>query len=402
MLWSREIADAWRRLPMWLVLVAALAVLLALVAWGDGRTASCDFQDFVEYWGAGRLNLVGENPYDPATLFPLERTASPSLTDAIMMWNPPWTLPLVMPFGLLSASAGYTLWLAIQLFIVLVCADWLWSFYGGPARLRWVGLLASLGFVPTLFVFRMGQISPLILLAITGFLYFERRGWGTLAGAAVALAAIKPHLVLVFGAAVFLWVIRGRKWSVLLGALATLSVLTGLAVAFNPQVLSHYASAMGNRPPQWLSPTLGSALRVMFGVEHFRLQFVFPALGLGWLVFYWLAGRKSWNWAREAPLLLLVSFLTAPYGAWPFDLVILLVPLVQCTSWVVGDRQRSTIVFAAATYISFDVIAFMMRNIHYTQYYWYAWMTPMLLFGYLSLRKDAWERAMDTPKFAPA
>jgi hypothetical protein len=29
-----------------------------------------------------------------------------------------------------------------------------------------------------------------------------------------------------------------------------------------------------------------------------------------------------------------------------------------------------------------------MRNVHYTRYYWYAWMTPMILYAYLSLRRQ--------------
>ena len=33
---------------------------------------------------------------------------------------------------------------------------------------------------------------------------------------------------------------------------------------------------------------------------------------------------RDWNWSEQLPLLLLVSFVTAPYGAWPFDMVLLL------------------------------------------------------------------------------
>ena len=61
--------------------------------------------DYVEYWAAGRLNLQGENPYSPELLLPLERGAGRDTDEAIMMWNPPWTLALAMPFGLMDSRS---------------------------------------------------------------------------------------------------------------------------------------------------------------------------------------------------------------------------------------------------------------------------------------------------------
>ena len=41
------------------------------------------------------------------------------------------------------------------------------------------------------------------------------------------------------------------------------------------------------RPSQWLSPTLGTLLRLAFGDESFRLQFVPVAVGLAWFAWHW-------------------------------------------------------------------------------------------------------------------
>jgi Glycosyltransferase family 87 len=375
-----------RQLPAWLALALALATLLALVASSVGWNPHADLQDFVEYWAAGRLNSQAQNPYDPSGLYEVERTVSPRLTEAIMMWNPPWTLPLAMPFSWLPAQTSHALWIALQLTALLVSVDWLWRLYGGPAQYRWLAWLLSVGFLPTFFALRMGQISPLILLALVGFLYFERRGQGALAGAALAVATIKPHLVLVYGAAVLLWAIHRRRWSVLLGGATALTALIGVALAFNPEVLHQYAIAMRERPPQFLSPTLGSVLRLVFGFEHFRLQFLPTALGLGWVLSHWWSRRDSWRWADETPILLLVSFLTASYGAWPFDLVVLLLPLLQGAAWVSRDQSRGVVLFATVAYLGFNLTAYLMKDIRYTDYYWCAWMTPMLFYCYLVLR----------------
>src|SRR5262249_34075627 len=82
--------------------------------------------DFVESYAAGRLTAQGQNPYDPARLLPLERDAGRDTSEAVMMWNPPWTLTVAMPFGLLPARASQLLWLALNLAIVIFCADWAW------------------------------------------------------------------------------------------------------------------------------------------------------------------------------------------------------------------------------------------------------------------------------------
>jgi hypothetical protein len=347
-----------------------------------------DYQDFVEYWGAGHLNAAGENPYDADTLFEIERLASPALTEAIMMWNPPWTLTVAMPFSLLSPHLGHVLWLLGQAALMLFCADRIWLFYGAPASRRWLAWALCLGFTPVFFELRLSQISPLVLLGIVGFLHFERRGWDGLAGASLILASIKPQLVYLVGAAVFVWALERRRWRVLFGAAAALALLLVPPLACNPSVLWQYADTAAHRPPQMLSPTLGSVLRVLFGVEHFALQFLPTALGLVWLSWYWAHRRRTWVWANEMPILLLASFLTTSYGAWPFDHVVLLVPVLQAAAWAVESRRGPVIFFAAATYVAFDGMSLLLMNVSYTDYYLFAWMTPLLLFAYLAVRKQ--------------
>ena len=44
--------------------------------------------------------------------------------------------------------------------------------------------------------------------------------------------------------------------------------------------------------------------------------------------------RRSWDWPTELPRLTLAAALTACYGAWAYDLVILLLPLLQAVVWL--------------------------------------------------------------------
>jgi hypothetical protein len=345
-------------------------------------------QDFVEYWSAGHLNASGQNPYDPALMGDLEREVRPGLGDPVMMWNPPWTLTLTMPLGVLPCHWAHLVWLILSLWILLVGADFLWGYYGGNPRYRGISWFIALCFTPTMLVLEMGQITPLILLGLLGFLFFERQGRDGIAGAFLALVAIKPHLVYLVGLAVLAWVVDQRRYSVLLGAVSALIVATAIPFAFNPQVFHQYVEALTNRPPEnFYSPTIGTFLRLLLGPEKFRLQFVSVILGLGWFAWYWLRHRVDWRWSEHLPVLLLASYLTASYGAWPFDYVVMLIPLIVMAVRVTENPQLGVVAYGALTLLTFDLLCSWQRTFSYERHHLSIWMTPMLILMYMALVK---------------
>jgi hypothetical protein len=372
---------------------AAGAALLAVVAgwllWQQRPDwPSLELQDYVEYWGAGRLNLAGKNPYDAEALYAVERQANPELTEAIMMWNPPCTLSLTLPFTVLPLQTGRWLWLLSQLGILLWCADRIWRMVRGRPECRWLAWLLCLALASTFFVLRMGQISACILLGVVAFLDFEQRGRDYWAGVALALVGLKPHLLLPFELVLALWILHQRRWRVLAGAILAVGALSMVPLFSNGTVFSQYWEAIGQRPPQMYSPTLGTLLRLALGAEHFRLQFLPAIVAMVAVTIYWWQHRKTWVWLVEAPWLMLISFLAAPYGAWPFDVVVLLVPLIKAAACVEERREKALTMFAVAGYLGFDVMALLLQNVHYSQYYWYAWMAPYLAYLYWTLTKD--------------
>lgn len=392
-----EPESATTKSPLRLILLAA-GVLLAVVLlvqqlgrlFADRSIMPPD--DFVEYWAAGRLNAHSDNPYDPTKLFHLEKEAgrtnlpldAAGNETAVMMWNPPWTLTVVMPLGLLDARLGQLLWLLLNLVIILFCADWTWRYYQGPTIYRWLSWALALTFAPSLIVLRAGQIGPLILMGIVGFLHYERKSQLYLAGAACVLIAIKPHLVFLFWIALALWAIERRRWSVLIGGVMTGLIATAIPILCNPSVGQQYWEAMTQHPPEeWVSLTIGSILRLLFGEDRFWLQAVPAIPALIWFGFHWRKHHQTWNWGEQMPLLMLVSFLTTFYGAWPFDLVILLLPVIQAASWAVSEpRMRLP---ALVIYLGIDLLSLALNLAGVTSI-WFIWMTPALLAGYLSLR----------------
>lgn len=356
--------------------------------------------DFVEYWAAAKLTLRGQNPFDEALLLPLQRHAGRDTDDAIMMWNPPWALPAVLPLGLLPAREAQLLWLLVHFVVTGFCADRLWLLLGGPHRLRWISWACAFTFMPTVFALSSGQISPFLLLGAVLFLECEHRivtdrRWEYLAGAATVLVAIKPHLAYLLWAGIAVdAVVRGR-WRVVVGGAAAGLVCAALPLAFNPSVWHQYADAMGNRPPaQWLSPTLGTVLRMLFGPEHFRLQFVSVAIGVVWFAWYRAGRRGNWSWREQLPLVLLVSFCTAPYGAWPFDMVLLLpavVAMLVKSHAVLGagaGYEPGSARFTLAGLLAVNLGCLVM-NLCQLGSFWFLWVSPtVLLLHTLQTRRE--------------
>lgn len=364
-------------------------------------------RDFLAFWVVGHLNAQGRNPYDPAEVFPLEKAIVPATAEPVMMWNPPWTLTFLMPFGLLPWRTAQLLWLLLQFGLVLFCADWIWHAWTGSAsakppseehptrmpvsrsqetQLRWIAWLVAILFTPTLFLIQMGQTSALVLVGIVGFLHFEKRGQGWLAGACLSLAALKPHLVLLFGLAAILYALRERRWPILLGGLAAGLVATVIPLLCNPQVMSQYWQLAVDRPTDRIvTPALGTALRYLAGEEKAWVQFVPLVLGLAWFIPWWWTHRQNWSWEKQTPLLLLVSLVVAPYGCWPFDLVILILPVVELAARVTRDGRAAVIAWAVAVFVVIDGAA-LSFNLAVEDYFWFVWMAPAMLLGYLVVR----------------
>ncbi|MGH7171157.1 MAG: hypothetical protein ACRELF_17775, partial [Gemmataceae bacterium] len=118
-----------------LALTAAILLLMARLGGSPRGLTALPLLDFVEYWAAGRLNVHGENPYDPVQVEQLERSVGRD-REGILMWNPPWTLALVMPLGLLDCRVAHLLWLCLHLVVLVWCSDALWRLYDGDVENR--------------------------------------------------------------------------------------------------------------------------------------------------------------------------------------------------------------------------------------------------------------------------
>jgi hypothetical protein len=362
------------------LVVLSLVLTVAPIQW--------PLDDFAEYWAAGRLNAAGRNPYDRTAMLHEQRQIGWQQADPVMMYNPPWTLALAMPMGAMAFHAARSIWLPVQLFITLWCASTLWILYGGDRAhlLRACGL--ALLWMPTLIALRMGQLSPLILLGLVGFLWALSRGREVAAGVFFSLTAVKPQLVALVWVPFALWTIADRRWRVLAAAALSIAGASLVTMSTNPAVFGQYQQLMASGPPTLVfeSPNIATMLRVAMGTAGSWPQFVPLGLGVALVGVLWYRGRADWDWAGELPGLVLISCFLTSYGGWTFDLVVLLVPIVAAAAIVVRRGRASLIAAGAAAFAVVSCVAFAMHAAHVPQSA-FLWMTPAVALVYYLLRR---------------
>jgi hypothetical protein len=359
-------------------LLLALAGALALVflrgaepyLGGFGAVGS---QDFVAFWSGARLAIRDGNPYDAASMLAVQRAAGWPSNEPNLLWNPPWTLAIVMPFALLPFHVATFVWLLLQLNLLLVSSFLLWRYFAPESKRYGIGLLLAAVFVPGWFALHMGKIVPWVLAGLVGFLWAERKGRDLAAGAAMALLTIKPHLTYLFFLAALWWIWRYRRWRVPIGWLAALVAASGIVLLFNKDIFGRYLAAAANPPLYWATPTPGAWLRLLFGVERHWLQFVPSLLGVAGLVVWLWRRRGPWRWEVLAGPLLLASVATAAY-TWSYDQVVLLPAVAAIVSWVrrSSRRERATVLgFLAA----FQLALFVQNRGHVAEFFfvWHPW-----------------------------
>jgi Glycosyltransferase family 87 len=391
---SRPRTRPWQLLGEWVALGAAFLALLfaidvcAVVLTGRGS----EHRDFVSYWASGQLFVHHQNPYDAGAIRQLELAHgfSPD-RQVLIVRNPPSALVLVAPLGFLSYRAAALVWSLLLAGCWIASIRILFLIQGRPdARLRVLGypvprwLVLSL-FAPALLCILAGQTGLFALLGVVLFLRFHP-SQPFLAGVALWLCALKPHLFLPFAAILLLWIIVSQSYAVIAGTVAALGASSALAFLVDHSAWSQYAQMMRTIGiEREFIPCLGIALRFALNPNLTWLQYIPAAAGCAWAAwFYWIR-RDRWNWLEQGSLVVLVSVLVSPYG-WLTDQVLAVPALV----WAACRTGRANLLALALA--SSAIEAAVLSNI-YMHSPFYLWTAPAWLAWYLF--------ATHTPKLHP-
>lgn len=291
--------------------LAAIATLVCFLLVHVDRAIGGN-RDFVVYWATGSQLVHHRNPYDQAAVASIEYDAGlPRRYSPGYMRNPPWSLPLAWPLGLVSLRIA-----AIFASLVLVAAfvaslRILFEVHGcGDRTLR----LLAYGFAPALICLILGQTSLLVLLGLVLFARFHATR-PLAAGASLWLCLLKPHLLLPFGLVLLVWIVTYRRYRILAGAAIAFAASVLLTLRLDPQAFTQYKEMLGysgvERDP---IPSLSVLLRTHLAPQFMALQFMAVALACIWALVYFWNRRHDWDWTINANLLLLVSLAAAPYS----------------------------------------------------------------------------------------
>lgn len=368
-----------RLVPFAVLALAGAAVLAAPLFSESGPRPA----DFLQVWSAGRLALAGENPYDGASMFDLQMANRAPQNYAAMMWVPPWGLVLAVPMGALPIGAAQLLWTLGQFALAVAAVVWLWRQYGGARSRAWVPAALALGFGPLWWQTLVGQYAGLLLLALAGFVAAHRANRPVLAGACLFLVALKPHLFAPLAVGLLLDAVRtGFARRVVLGGALALGAAALAVTALNPALWEWYAaSATGSSPyypalRDWFNPTPQAWVRAAVPGRPFWVQFVPLAVAVpAFALFWWRRGGAD-RWPGALPWVVPAGLLVAPYGSWPSDFTLFLLPLVwvavrlDATGWAVRSRGALLAAYAVA---NVAVLASLHAG---TEPRFYVWMWP--------------------------
>ena len=232
-------------------------------------------------------------------------------------------------------------------------------------------------------VLAIGQIGPLILFGLAGYLRFQVRQKNYLAGAFLFFAALKPHLVFLVWVALLLYALQHKRWGSLAAFCSVMGIASLLAVVLDHQAFYEYAALfLHGKAVVQAAPTLGGVLRSISGSAP--MQFLPVAGAFVWFAIYWRRWRSSWEWRSRLPSLLLVSIVATPYS-WFFDQVVLLPSIFFATVSVLRSRRRVWLE-AATVYVGVNaiVLRFLLEG---RTMFWYSWTALAWLAIYVAVQR---------------
>ena len=336
-------------------------------------------RDYIAYWAVGQQLAHHANPYDKVEVLRIERAGGFTEDRLNEVRYPPYALFLVFPLGFVSARTGAILWSLVLIAVLMGSVRLLWIMQGRPAdRLH----LISYVFPPAMACLLAGQVGILLLFGAVLFLYLlPQRPY--LAGSAILLCLMKPHLFLPLGVVLLGWMVMRRAHKVAIGLVTALAAGLALGFMLDPHAWSdyvHMAKTAGIENE--FIPVLSTVLRMTLDRHAAWLQFIPALLGCFWALHYFWARRERWSWTEHGLLLLLVSVMVAPY-AWFTDEAVLL-PAILFGLYRASDAGRSLLPFGCIAGVALIAVV---AGVPLTSGF-YLWTTPAWLLWYLSLPSE--------------
>jgi hypothetical protein len=174
-----------------LTLVPLVLTLLALTVYVNGwRAWDIHNADFAAFYSGGILWGDGRPAYDLKAACDLQAQVGVSL--CMPFFHPPVLLPLLSAIANGDYAASYLRWFGLLLVVILCCAFPVYALTDRDLPKT----IVLICFFPMFVILLQGQDTAFVLLGVLLCAVFLRGGKDSLAGIALGLTVLRPHLAL--------------------------------------------------------------------------------------------------------------------------------------------------------------------------------------------------------------
>lgn len=333
------------RFSLILLLLSGLTFFLSSVFKNAAGLHSAFQADFFQYWTAGRIFLMGLNPYDPDIVLKFQQIHwfGVGMIEPVMLWYPPYALSLILPFSLLQFEIAAALWFVINLLVFMAVIRKLSVICCSNNSFSKLFLLLSFS-APVLYNLIDGQISFILLFGLAGFLILRSSNSARnntaadfYSGIFLSITFLKPHLLFLLYLIIFIELLSKKRVLVIPGIFTGVIALSVLPLIFNYNIFPYYISAIASPPIEFKTPTIGSWLQGLTENHTVWLRMLPSFMAIGILLLYLRRIRRIPE--NLIYLILPFSLLFSPYG-WNNDQV-LIFPLFLLIFGIIGSEIRS-------------------------------------------------------------
>lgn len=299
---------------------------VATFNFGDNTT-----YDFLQYWSAFQIFISGENVYSASKMLATQRIIGNTGPQAVMMWNPPWTLIILSPILIFDFPQAAALWIFCNIVFLLLSTALLTKVYRANTRPLQLFVPCIL-FFPVWEALNWGQLSVFLLFSVSLFLYGMHFRKDSLSALALVGMTVKPQLFIVLGIALGWDILISRRWKLLFMMAALFGTLALATKLVSPEAIYswlHAASALSGADParsvyHWKPATIVTWVRIIVPGINQNVIWIMPLAMATLTLSYLFAKKAKISWIVYGPMIISLSLLAAPY-AWFYDQAILLV-----------------------------------------------------------------------------
>jgi hypothetical protein len=322
--------------------LCALFVLFIFLLWDISSHTHFGEMDFMGYWSATYLFHHGENPYSADLMTTVQRMEVHSTLDAtIMSWNPPVLFVFLLPLVWMSFPTAKFVWLLINLSLVVTAGLMLTGIYMQTVspRVKLTFLIFVIGFPAVIAGLYMGQVTFLVFWGLVACVTLIKREQWFWAGAILILAAIKPHMTILSGIYLLVYMAKHRQWRGWMGLALTGIGCLIILFLFRPTLIYDLRGETVVASVPWATSTLGGLLSYL-GLSNAARYLIFLFLPLPLLLAKY---SETIGVELSVALLTLITVPTTFFG-WSYDQAILLIPIAQVFAWLIRSRYKVLII----------------------------------------------------------